>query len=504
MNLKYLGINNNSKSFIVFLIIFFIHLFCINLYPINDEFIFPVGAKLLETGNLNIIKNFFTFNANTLGFSGLIFLFSKFIPLSFYYIGKLLSCSGIILIFIGINNLLKILKIDLNRNSHLLILLILLNPIIFTFSFRATPDFFSAALSFFSITCFIINKRFLLKLLFLTLFSIAVIIKPFNAIMIFLIFYNFNFNFKKSFCKKNIILFLWFLASLFIPVIFLIYNFYLFNFFLIPEQYKLIKSVNFLNFFISFISYLGFLNLFILPLYIDYCFNILKRNTLKTIFYILISVAASLLFMDAAGEINFGFLQAFLNYDLFYFILVFSFCILFDFIYFFINQNNSFKKIFLFFILFALIFIFILSNFLPSQRYLLIILPLFLSTFFIITKNNFLCTLTISLYILINSILFLNHYSMSHNIKNVIIFLEKNKLIQETNPAFLGQHALNYFIDFNKDKNNFMNIDVLLDKNKKYYVSDIEPKNKMNILFISTSHNIFKKNRNLFVLKNNF
>lgn len=101
-----------------------------------------------------------------------------------------------------------------------------------------------------------------------------------------------------------------------------------------------------------------------------------------------------------------------------------------------------------------------------------------------------------------NTVLFTNHYYTSSNIKNVLIYLKKNKMIQDTYPGFIGQHALNYFIDFSKDMRISMDKNILFDKNKKYYVSDIKPKNEKNIIFFSQSKNIFKKNKNLYILKN--
>jgi hypothetical protein len=502
MNLNSTISNNKIKSLIILLIIFLIHIFCINFYPINDEFIFPVGAKLLEGKNIEIIGTFFKYNANTLGFSTVIFFFSKFIPLNYYLIGKLLSSSGIILIYIGINNLIKISKTNLNEKDYLLILLILLNPIIFIFSFRATPDFFSATLALFSVTFLILNKNFFFKCFFLILFSCAVIIKPINAIIILLIFYNFDL--KKNFYKNNINLFLWASASMIIPVIFFIYNFYLFDFFLIPNNFKLLKNFHILLFLMKFISYLGFFNLFILPLYFDYLFKNTKINYFKLLSYIVFSTLLSSFFIDDIGEINFGFLQAYFNYNFFSFILLMSFCIFLDFVYFSLKRKDFDRKLFIFSIFFTIIFIFILSIFHPSQRYLLIMLPLLLLTIFNIQKNKFFFILTISLYILMNTILFVNHYSTSNNIKNVVVYLKKNKMIQDTYPGFIGQHALNYFIDFNKDMRISMDKDVLFDKNKKYYVSDLEPNDKKNIIFFSKSKNFFKKNKNLYILKNKF
>ena len=196
--------HNETKSFVIFFLIFIFHLLFINLYPVNDEFIFPVGAKLLERSNINEISLFFNFNANPLGFSLLIYFLSKLLPLDFYILGKILSCSGLILIYLSTHALIKIFNLNILKEKHMLILLILLNPLIFIFSFRATPDLFSSALSLFSITYFIINKNFFLKLFLIILFSFAVIIKPFNAILIFLIFISFNF---KDFLSKKILIY---------------------------------------------------------------------------------------------------------------------------------------------------------------------------------------------------------------------------------------------------------------------------------------------------------
>ena len=38
-------------------------------------------------------------------------------------------------------------------------------------------------------------------------------------------------------------------------------------------------------------------------------------------------------------------------------------------------------------------------------------------------------------------------------------------------------------------------------KKKKYIITDLEPKNKSDIVFISKSNNIFKKNKNLYLIK---
>ena len=122
-------LNNKDKFYsLSFLtVIFLFHLSCLSFYPINDEFIFPIGAKLFETRNISLIKEFFNFNANTLGFSFIIFIISKITLLDYYQIGKLLSSFGLLFIFIGLVNYLNIINFKPKIKIFYLLLLIFLN-----------------------------------------------------------------------------------------------------------------------------------------------------------------------------------------------------------------------------------------------------------------------------------------------------------------------------------------------------------------------------------------
>ena len=83
----------------VFIYILF-HIFFINLDPINDEYIFYSGADFIGTQNIENINIFFEYNANTLGFSYLIFIISTiFNTDNFYLIGKIISLSSYIFLF---------------------------------------------------------------------------------------------------------------------------------------------------------------------------------------------------------------------------------------------------------------------------------------------------------------------------------------------------------------------------------------------------------------------
>lgn len=490
--------HNDIKSFFVLLIIFFFHLYFLDLYPVNDEFIFPLGAKLLENLKVSEIRLFFNYNANTLGFSILIYFFSKILPFDYYTIGKLLSSGGLLLIYFGVYALFNKLNLINFRDKYIIILLILLNPLVFIFSFRSTPDFFSAALSFYSIVYFLNNRNFFFKLFFIILFSIAVIIKPFNAILILLIFSDFNY--QSFFSKKNLILFIWSLLSFIAPFFYFLYNYNLFNFFLIPKEFNLSSSFNFKDYFISFVSYIGFFNLFLITLYLDLIKRSLLKNLIKIFIFIFISFIFSYFLMQDVGELNFGFIHKYLNPKIYFFIITLSFLIFCDFLlslYKIKNSNFDLSN----FIFLIIIFFIIMSNFQPTQRYLLTILPL--SLFFIFIKNGskFLQILTIIIYLFMNIPLVTNHYYTSKNIENVIMYLNKNDILYDTHPGFVGQHSLNLFINFDNDISVSMDKKILFNEKKKYIITDLEPKNKSDIVFISKSNNIFKKNKNLYLIK---
>ena len=46
-----------------------------------------------------------------------------------------------------------------------------------------------------------------------------------------------------------------------------------------------------------------------------------------------------------------------------------------------------------------------------------------------------------------------------------------------------------------------MNKKKLFNEKKNYYITDLEPINKNDIIFFSKSNNIFKKNKNLYLIK---
>lgn len=493
------GLNTKEKNkiLIFFFIIFVFHIFCINFYPINDEFIFPIGSKLIEKYNVEDLSLFFDYNANTLGFSFVIFILSKISNLDYNLIAKLLSISGLIFILIGIYNILDIIKFKIQNNNLLyLIVIIFLNPLIFNFSLRGTPDFFGSAISFFAISVFLSQKKIFIKYLTIIIFGVGVIIKPTNGILILLNYLNI-----KNFSIKNLINYSYlknFSLLLFFPVVYFLINFNYFGFFVVPTNFSYLGDFSLSEYLINFISYLGFLGLMICPLYLIYLKNLNVKKILKLLVYTFISILLALYFMEKSGELNFGPLSNYLGEKVFFFVITMSFFLLFDLIISNKEKMNNNQKIILFL---SLLFIVILSKYHTSQRYLLTILPLFLILFHKIFFNKFFNLMTIILYISLNVLLFSNHYQTQLHVKNLINFLKNEKIIFDTDPGYLGQHALNFFVQLDKNKKNYLGDENIFNENKKYYVSQNKPKINQKIIFVSKSKNILLKMEEIYIIQ---
>ena len=148
-------VKKNTTFFIIIFISFLLHIIFINFYPVNFEFAFFEASDFIIKGfDKSISRRFFEIQANSFFFSFIIsfisFIFPFFKPI---YIGKLLSASSMVFIGLGVLNL-KHSKIIIYKilNENLLLIFILLNPLIWVFSYRSTPDVFSTALAFYGFT----------------------------------------------------------------------------------------------------------------------------------------------------------------------------------------------------------------------------------------------------------------------------------------------------------------------------------------------------------------
>jgi hypothetical protein len=191
----------NKKFFYFFITYLIFHLLLIKNYPLNFEYSFFNGLKYYDNFDKFYIKQFFDDNANTFGFPffvGVFYLIFKTENLLYYT--KIISIFSYILYLIGFIKIYEYYKISLKPS---LLVVFFLNPFIWNFGFRGTPDLFGPALAFFC-TSVIINENNIYKNIFwYFILGIAIVIKPMCGIFYLFIFLetlnNNNYRIKKKF-----------------------------------------------------------------------------------------------------------------------------------------------------------------------------------------------------------------------------------------------------------------------------------------------------------------
>ena len=165
------NLKNSTNYLIIFTIL--LHLVFINLYPVNFEYVFYEGHNFVKQ-NFNkkeIASNFFKQQANTF-FTFTLSLVSFLLPfLKPIYIGKFISTISYLLIGLSAINILNKLdkKSNLNNFRFLFLILLFLNPIIWIFGYRSTPDLISMAIGLYGFQFFInmkMKREYILCLIF--------------------------------------------------------------------------------------------------------------------------------------------------------------------------------------------------------------------------------------------------------------------------------------------------------------------------------------------------
>ena len=449
----------NEKKFIYLILSFaiFLHFVAINFYPINFEFIFFEASNFIQEGfKKEIAEQFFERQANTFFFSFVISFFSLIFPfVEPVHIGKLISLSSFIFIAYAGFNLFEKKINDKKKNFYFtgfFVLFLTLNPLIWVFSYRATPDVISAALAFygFSIIYKYPKKNNYLYLAVLIL-GFATTLKPIVGIYLTAGVTLVNFTYiKNNFLNCMIIGILYSI----IPLIYFSITYYNFNFFLFSAYYKSVLSINITpsDYFNNVILYLSFLFIFSSPVMMgNIIFNFknyfIKRKLLNMLVYLIVYYIGSINLVSSV-EMNFGYFSQYLNNNILSGLLFCSAYTVVLLIYL-EARRNYLLKYFLKFKLFLVIIIYLLiiSSSLASQRYLIVILPLFYFLFMPYIKNDLKFNIFFMLIICIpiNIILVANQYLTGSVSKKMIEYVKKNDLLEKVCPTSISAHAFHEF-----------------------------------------------------------
>ena len=138
------------RSLWILVVVLLAHLPWLLLPSVNLEFAFVDAARYLAGGDRRLVDQYFYFQANSLGFPLLVRGAMAALPgLDPLLTARLVSLSGVVLLWAGVANLARQGR---RPDTDALLIVLLLNPLVWTFSARATADLFPAALAVFAVS----------------------------------------------------------------------------------------------------------------------------------------------------------------------------------------------------------------------------------------------------------------------------------------------------------------------------------------------------------------
>lgn len=426
--------------FIIFMVL--IHSLFLSFPPVNQEFAFVSAAQFFMTHNHELLDQFFTYQANTLGLPYLTYLLSKNLPhFDTLTLIRLINTFGIVLLIAGLHNIAKLIH---HTEVNKVIWLVLLNPLIWTFSERATADFIPAALAVFSISLSVGKNQPLPRaVLSGLLLGVAAILK-YHALSLLVLFAALLWiNDRTQAIKKLVIAGL---ISVSIVIMYALSIHHIFGFWLTPDRYQHIHHVHLSGIANNFILYTGFLGLIALPTFFlsEKLWKVLIAHwkILAVVFCLLLALGINV--VQDSGELNLGPLDSLLPKDLRIMLLSLMCLATFTLIYPFSQEHdNTIKKHLGIAILITL---FAFSSSRPAQRYLLFVIPFFVM---ILPRNIYKSKLvyvsTIVLFIAANTFIELSRYATGSAAQAMVTALNKKHLLEVSSPGDVESHVGNEF-----------------------------------------------------------
>ncbi len=422
-----------------------LHLCLLWLPTINLEWAFITAARYFESGDPALLARYHEVQANTLGVPYLAHLLGMFPGLDITTAPRILSAIATLLLAGALYRFSSLLG---SGPSTLLLALVLLNPLIWTFSGRGTADFLPAALALFSLTGLLARKPGTVATTFCCLlFGIAITLKYHAAFLLPIIWLE---ALSRGVSSGMLITTLRRTALVCaIPLGYLILVRHNLGFWVTPPAFQDALGVRLSigTWLTNFVAYLGYLGLLLFPVLLT---GVAARASGAGA--VRWSAAGVLLFVTGywlltpAGEMNLGPLDAFVRPDLLHGALcVFAglFCAaasrqLRD-----RGLDHERRRVLLVILLGCLAFVAILSISRPSQRYLLFILPL---AFLLLPTPGtrpwaHVFAATLVAYGLLNSFVATKQYATGIAALQMVEEITERGLLDVTDPGIILGHA---------------------------------------------------------------
>lgn len=458
-----------EKAIIAIAVLFHV---AISGFPlVNLEWAFSDAALFFTNNDHRYIDQYFEYQANTLAVPFIAAFFAKIFPfLSITTLPRIFSAIGFI--FLG-EALLKINRIvKTNIPGYLLLLIVFLNPLLWTFGGRGTADFPPAALGIFGLALFWEqNDGAWKKYLAVCLLGIGIILKYHTVLLlapiVLEIFLRKDQKWKTAMWKAGTTV----TGALILPVLYILLVKQELGFWLTPPIYMERHKLSASEFFTNFSIYFGYLALLLLPFSVFSFWYFIRhfpsKNKVSSIFIVII--IGSILFtlgyfwLRPQGEMNFGPLDGMLSAAIsggsFMMLALTMGIILYQgFEQIGLHRNGLLSNRYILCMIAGVgIFLFILSFTRPTQRYLMFILPFayfFLLPMILGNKKNIF--VAIVMYSIMNFFLLSNQYATGTAAQDMVKEIRERGIVEKTEGGAINAHAGNIFFPYRQYNKEYM------------------------------------------------
>lgn len=440
---------NNKFSMLLVFTVLAIHISLIVFPQVNLEFAFIDGAKyfLSPEHNRTLLDQYFNYQANTLGLPLLLSGFARWFPgADILVLMRLLNVAGILLLSFSVISISRHFGKD---NTLTILALILLNPLVWSFSGRATADFLPMALGLFAISL-ALHKRdlYILTLVAGVVFGVASVLK-YHVLSLLVVFSAIHLGSELS--KKSLVkIFIFSIPAIGMVGLYLLKMHSIFGFWTTPPKFQIAHQIHLASVLNNFILYVGFLALLSLPsFWISKQYNLSIFNYKKTLIIILVAfILFSISGLKDTGELNFGPLDIWLGINLRMIILsmmgLAGLLLIFK-----SAKSKSINKV-NFYVGIAIIFVLLVFSLTrPSQRYLILLIPFFILMLpTTLLKSRYVVFLTLAIFISADIVIELSRYATGRASKNIADMVEISNLLAVTDPGVIDGHQGNRFYSY--------------------------------------------------------
>lgn len=442
---------NNKLSILLVLSVLAVHFCLITIPQVNLEFAFVDATKyfISPENNKALLDQYFTYQANTLGLPYLSSTLARFFPnANILVLIRLLNIVGILMLSLSV---LMISKHFGKKNTLVILALILLNPLVWSFSGRATADFLPMAIGVFAIALTLIKRDFLILTFAAGLiFGLAAILK-YHVLSLLIVLAAIHLGSELS--RQSLIrISVFSITAIGMVGLYVVKVHSIFGFWVTPPNFQAEHSIHISSVLNNFILYVGFLALLSLPTFwISKQYYASIHQYWKVLVPILVAFILFAIYgLKDTGELNLGPLDAWVGNNFRIVILSLMglaaiFLIFKSICYESINKVVPYLGLAIIFVL----LVFSLSR--PSQRYLILLIPFFILMLPAnILKSRLVLFSTLGIFITADVMIELSRYATGMASKNITDMLEASNLLPVTDPGAIEAHQGGRFYSYKK------------------------------------------------------